>query len=467
MLHMMPEAALALYRVRCTGVLPNVRADHLHFFGNRRIGVMATRAATCSFCGLLCDDLEVEINSSTIKILRNGCERSQAAFKSLGTPLATQAQPRVRGKTVTFDAAIEAGARLLRASRRPLVSGLDIDVEGMRALLPLARQMGAVMDHANSAAKYRNLHVLQESGWITTTLSEARNRADVIVVVGDGWHKRYPRFVERIIAPKQTLFQEHLQRRVIALTPLDHDARIALPAAIERLELGATLDRLPILLSSLTAMSEGKPLAPDRLSGIPEAILRKCMSWLHAASYGVVVWSAADLEIPHAELAVQSLSRWIRILNQKVRFAGLPLAGTDADLTSNAVVTWQSGVSYPLSFSNRAVDFDPWRHAHERVLARGEADAVLWVSSLSGHPVTLPNGLPSVVLARADQSFATPPEVFIPVATPGIDAAGHLMRTDKVVSLHLPQLRRSQLRSVAETVASLSERLKLLQDHAH
>ena len=51
--------------------------------------------------------------------------------------------------------------------------------------------------------------------------------------------------------------------------------------------------------------------------------------------------------------------------------------------------------------------------------------------------------------------------MFIPVATPGIDADGHLLRTDKVVSLYLRRLRASALPSVAQTVAALSQRLSL------
>jgi formylmethanofuran dehydrogenase subunit B len=51
------------------------------------------------------------------------------------------------------------------------------------------------------------------------------------------------------------------------------------------------------------------------------------------------------------------------------------------------------------------------------------------------------------------------PAVFVPVATPGIDAAGHLLRTDKVVSLRLPQLRLSPLLSTARTLDALRQRL--------
>ena len=57
-------------------------------------------------------------------------------------------------------------------------------MEGARAAGRLADRLGGVLDHMNSAAVLRNLMVLQDSGWITTTLSEVRNRADLLIVAG-------------------------------------------------------------------------------------------------------------------------------------------------------------------------------------------------------------------------------------------------------------------------------------------
>ena len=187
-------------------------------------------------------------------------------------------------------------------------------------------------------------------------------------------------------------------------------------------------------------------------------MLAQCLEWLQAARYGVAVWAAGDLEFAHAELAMQALSQLLRVLNVERRFAGLPLAGTNADLTANAVHTWQSGSPYPASHANGRVDFDPHRYAAPSVLARGEADCVLWISSLSDEPPPAFDG-PAIVLGRADLQLAREPDVFLPVATPGIDADGHLLRTDKVVSLYLRRLRTSALPSVAQVVDALLQRL--------
>ena len=356
--------------------------------------------------------------------------------------------------------ALDAAAKILRASRRPLIGGLATDIDGMRAALALARRTGAVIDHAASQVKYRNLHVLQEAGWITTTLSEVKNRTDLLILLGDGWRTRFPRFVERMIEPDPGMFGKPLARRIILIDERAAANADALPQRCDRLTLNAPPAMLPALFSMLSALAARQPADPTRLAGIDPALLQRCVQWMRDAQYGTLVWAAPDLEISHAELALQMLSRLLRTLNRDGRFAALPLAGTNGDLSANAVHTWQSGVAFPASHANRQVDFDPHRYALSAVLARNEADSLVWISSLSAELTPPAFAGPLIVLGRADMQMATPPHVYIPVATPGVDAPGAMMRTDKVVSLYLHRLRESALRPVAEVLGALIERLQ-------
>jgi formylmethanofuran dehydrogenase subunit B len=419
---------------------------------------MPTVTATCPFCGLLCDDLSVEPQGDVLRPKQGACERSVSVFARLGTAAAARASARVGGKPASHEAALDAAGAVLRQRRRPLIGGLGTDVAGMRATLALARRLGAVLDHAGSGAKYRNLHVLQEFGWITTTLAEVRNRADLLLLIGDGWHTRFPRFVERVLAPVSDLYGAPVPRRAVLLDTASAAATAALPQTVARLVVGASMERLPALLTMLCAHVSGRPADLTRLHGVAPQSLARCLDWLQTARYGVAIWAAADLELAHAELALQALSQLLRALNVEHRFAGLPLAGSNADLTANAVHTWQSGTPYPASHANGRVDFDPHRYAAARVLARKEADCLLWISSLSDDPPPAFDG-PTIALGRADLELAREPEVFVPVATPGIDADGHLLRTDKVVSLYLRRLRTSALPSVAQVVDALMQRL--------
>jgi len=99
----------------------------------------------------------------------------------------------------------------------------------------------------------------------------------------------------------------------------------------------------------------------------------------------------------------------------------------------------------------------------DRLLATGEADALVWLSSLNdlqSPPVT---DVPTIVIAPPSLKLASEPQVFIPVATPGMHHTGHFVRTDKVVTLPLQALRRSALPAAGEVAVAIANRLKEVQ----
>ena len=86
----------------------------------------------------------------------------------------------------------------------------------MRVLVELAERSGGIVDHANGDALFRNLRVLQNTGWISTTLTEVRNRADLLVVAGPDISRRFPRFFERCYGDFDTLFDTGERELVVS-----------------------------------------------------------------------------------------------------------------------------------------------------------------------------------------------------------------------------------------------------------
>src|SRR5215471_14375560 len=90
----------------------------------------------------------------------------------------------IDGKPVELEAACAEAARLLQQSRLPVIAGLGTDVDGARAAIALAQRTRAVVDHMHSEALLRDVDVMRDAGMMTTTPSEARLRADVLLLVG-------------------------------------------------------------------------------------------------------------------------------------------------------------------------------------------------------------------------------------------------------------------------------------------
>jgi len=418
----------------------------------------AATTCTCPFCGLLCDDVTVDAsNNGAVSVVARGCERSRAGFARQSAP--GQDTPRVGGSAVTLQQAVGAAARILREAVQPVIGGLATDVAGMRSAVELADRCGAVLDHANSRDKFRNLLAFQDRGAITTTLAEIRNRADLLVVVGTDVVSRFPRFFERIAAPAGTLFGlKDADRRFIfigARPPPDAPGR---PDWIE-----CAARELPDVIGALAALTAGVRLDATQAGSVPIDRVRALSSAMQAARYGALVWAAADLDFPHAELTVQAIQRALWALNRTTRFSGVPLGGNEADLTADAVLLWQVGFPFRTSFATGRPEYDPYLFDARRLLARRETDALVWISTLSDLPLppeaTAPSSVPLILVAGANAAAAQRADVYFPVATPGIDHNAHLVRTDKVVTMRLAAARPGDRTSCAHVLRAICEAL--------
>lgn len=413
---------------------------------------------TCPFCGLLCDDISVSRDADgKLAVTKNGCQKSITFF---GRTPQTSA-PRIHGKTASLEDAIVKAVEIIGKSHLPLFAGLGTEVQGMRAVMSLADKTGATLDHMNSNGFMRNIQVIQNSGWQITTLTEVRNRVDLLVVVGTDIVSVFPRFFEREVWNKESMFgQDTSKREVVYLGGRDIDTAAGVaPDGRQPQVLPCDMDRLPDVVSALRALVAGKKPAAPEVAGIAMPDLENLAERLKAAQYSVVTWAAAPLNFPHAELTVQNITELVKTLNKTTRSSGLPLGGIEGDMNANQVSTWISGYPMRTSYARTYPEHDPYHFSTDRLLASGEADALLWVSSFNPDRTPPATQLPTIVLGHPEMKFEQEPEVFIPIALPGADHKGIMFRTDNVVSLPLYQLRNSTLPSLAVVLGAIEQAL--------
>ena len=411
---------------------------------------------TNPFCGTLPDDLSVERTDKGLKVLKNGCAKSVAGFERKLPP----ASPQVKGKEVDLAKAIQEAAKLIGKAALPLYGGLATDVEGMRATMALAERSGGIVDHALSEAQYRNFKILQTTGWIMSTLTETRNRADLFIIAGSDIHKLHPRFFETIVSPPDSMFDVTAPKRTVVFIGKGLDRSGAKGARIgEVITLGCKDEQAAELVALLRARLRGFRVKPPKLEGVTLAEIDALAERCRGAKYGVVVWAPPSLNFPFAELAVEQFTGLVKDLNQTIRFAGLSLGGAEGAITAGAVCTWISGYPLRVSYASGAPDYDPYRWAVGRMLKEGEGDLLVWIASISPDLVPPPAKMPTIVLGTPGLALTEPPSVFIPVGTPGVDHAGRLVRVDNVVTLPLKDLGRADLPPVADVLSAIEAAL--------
>jgi formylmethanofuran dehydrogenase subunit B len=379
-------------------------------------------AWTCPFCPLMCQ---------TEDGLALSCPRLDARRAALPAVDALSDGDLSR--------ALDQAASWLRNSRQTVVGGLGTDVAGARALQALADHCGAIVDGGPAMAQ--PLRAQQDRGSFTTTLAEARERADLVVLVGSWPMQRAPRLRERLTGG-----------------PYGEPAWVALgaptPGAVADVERIDAPD-LFRALSVLAALLEQRRLP----AGVPEA-WHALAARLGAARYAVLVFEPAALGA-QASLLIERINTLVTLLNRQGRAASLSIGAGQGLATVQQVLAWRTGLPLQSRRGPLGREHDPLSLDGLRQVREGSADLLLWISAFGeAMPPSRP-GLRRIVLGAADQAHLSSESdtIFLPVGTPGLDHGGHLHRTDGVVVLPLFAARASTAPSVATVLTALLEKL--------
>lgn len=410
----------------------------------------------CPFCSLLCDDLVISNQKEKRKVIKNGCHKAITQFEIDYSDL----KPKLDGKECTLDEAIKQATKILQKSRQPLIGGLGTDVNGMRSAIALSEKIGAVIDHMHSMGTFRNLRVLQDKGWMMTTLAEIKNRADLIIFAGTDAVTNYPRFFERVIWNEHSLVKNsNKQRQIIYIGDNLDSSNAKIKSGKTPVNISCKSDQISEVITALHALTVGNELDKPTVAGIKIPELQRLVSMMVKAKYGVIVWAPGELNIPHAELTVQSIGELIKYLNRITRFTGFSLGGNDGGITANSVCTWQTGYPLRINFAPGYPEYDPYKFSAGKMLKRMEVDSMLWISGFNSDIKPPSAKIPTIILSSNGIRPARNPDVFIPIGIPGIHHSGQLFRTDTIVSLKLKKITNNKKPSAAEIMNKIIQGL--------
>lgn len=106
--------------------------------------------AVCTFCGCVCDDIELHANEERIVETKRACILGEAWFKN-HTAERLYPDALIDGKPATYDEAVEVAADILYGANMPLVYGLsNTTCEAQRQAVWLAELVGGVIDSHTS-----------------------------------------------------------------------------------------------------------------------------------------------------------------------------------------------------------------------------------------------------------------------------------------------------------------------------
>ena len=114
------------------------------------MGLNVVKNATCTFCGCVCDDIELHADDVRITHTKAACVLGVSWFKN-HTAEKLYPEALIDGKEATVEEAVEAAANYLYRADMPLVYGLsNITCEAQREAVALAELTGGVIDSHTS-----------------------------------------------------------------------------------------------------------------------------------------------------------------------------------------------------------------------------------------------------------------------------------------------------------------------------
>jgi formylmethanofuran dehydrogenase subunit B len=354
----------------------------------------------------------------------------------------------IKGKARPVAAALDHAAAVLRASRQPLFCGMAVDMSAGRAAIHLASRIGGVVDHAHSQFQAHLNRVMQDRGMMFAMPTEARQRADVVVIAGTA--AAGSALGQDLAASiPDVRFVPDARRTVIRL----HTGR---NAKADRTGIPGGSNGLPNTFCLLSAVLNGRPLSPAVTQSADGKAITRIAETLRSARFGVMVWSPRDMDAVTIEL----MGRVVEDLNAKTRWTTLPVHESGNAVGIDQVMGWTTGFPVRTSFGTGRPVHDAWLNDANRLAVTGEADAALWLSTIERDAPDLPRRLPLVAIAAPSTPFKNAPEVLIETGVPGRDHDAELYDARTMTIRHHAATAPSGNPSAASIIDALAARLE-------
>ncbi|NLA74617.1 MAG: formylmethanofuran dehydrogenase subunit B [Deltaproteobacteria bacterium] len=420
----------------------------------------------CTFCGCLCDDIEVEVVDNRIARVKKACMigRNKLMHAQSNNPDIT-----IAGRPASLDAALSEAAHILKSARFPLVYGLSsTTTEAQREMVEIAEILNATMDNPSSYCHGPGLMARQQVGLVSCTLGEVKNRADLVIFWGCNPLEAHVRHFTRYSVSAKGLFQPEgrKDRKIVAIdiraTPTTKSSDWFIQVTP-----GNTFEAATLLRALVSNNAIG--IKDDAIvAGVPVSKWRELAEMIKNCKYGVIFFGLGVTQCRGRDINVEQLALLVSEINNYTRFYGMAMRGHGNVAGGNQVMTWQTGYPLAVNFSRGYPRYNPGEFSVISLLARKEVDAALVVATdpgahLPADTVEHLKNIPTVYLEPHKNLTTEWATIVIPVAQAGVAASGTYYRMDNV-PLRVKKIVESAHLSDEEALKRIKERIIHAQD---
>lgn len=395
--------------------------------------------ATCTFCGCVCDDMELTVEGDRITKAKNACVLGKAWF--FNHHVEDRPEATIGGQPASYEDAIEEAARILTEARYPVTYGLsDTTCEAQRIAVAITDWIGGTVDTTTSVCHGPSGMAFQGVGEVTASLGEIRHRADCLLFWGGNPAESHPRhFTRYSLTPKGEFVPRGRKDRYAVL--IDVRKTKSANAMDTFLQIRPRSDfELAWVMRALVRGVDVDPSVEDQI-GVPLDTIREVVDRMLSSRFGAILFGMGLTMTRGKHLNSESVLALARDLNTHSRvpsrWVAKPMRGHGNVTGADNVVTWSTGYPFGVSLSRGYPRFNPGEFTTSDLLARGEADAALIIASdpMSNFSQAAREHLSRIPVIALDPKLsdtARVARVAFTTATYGINTPGTVYRMDDV-----------------------------------
>ncbi len=393
--------------------------------------------AVCTFCGCVCDDIELTVAADGKSITKagNACQLGRSWFiehKVDDYPAAM-----IDGKPVNVEEAIEQAAQILATAKFPTIYGLsDTTCEAQKQAVALADYMNGNIDSTSSVCHGPSGMAFQGVGESTASLGEIKNRADFVLYWGCNPAEAHPRhFMRYSVNPKGMHVPNGRDDRTVVVVDVRATQTSALADIFLQTKPGSDFE----LLWTLRALVKGHAVDDtiEERTGVALETLHDLVERMKNCQFGVLFFGMGLTMTRGRHFNTGALLALATDLNQFTHFVANPVRGHGNVTGADNVISWQTGYPFAVNFNRGYPRFNPGEFTATDVLARGDADVFMVIASdpasnFSRKAIEHMKTIPVITLDPKPTCTSQLAKVAFTTATYGINVPGTAYRMDNV-----------------------------------
>ena len=421
--------------------------------------------ATCTFCGCVCDDIDLTVENNHIVKAQRACVLGKAWF--LNHEIEDKPSCLIEGQPATVEEGYDRAAKILTDGKYPIVYGLsDSPCEAQRVAVGIADWIKGTIDTTTSVCHGPSGMAFQGVGEVTCSLGEVANRGDFIMFWGSNPAESHPRhFTKYSLMPKGMFLPNGRKDRTCVIV----DVRKTKSAKAADIFLQIKPRKDFEGLWTLRALAKGLQLDPQTVqkeTGIELAVWQDLMDRMKAAKFGVIFFGMGLTMTRGKHANSEALLALTRDMNAHTRFVAKPNRGHGNVTGADNVVSWRAGYPFGVNHNRGYPRFNPGEYTTSDTLANREADSGLIIACDPMANFSQParehlGSIPYIALDAKETPTTRAAEVAFTVATYGINAPGTVYRMDDV-PIPLRPAFESPHPSDLEVLSNIEQRVKAI-----